>query len=114
MARLTDNQGRLLGGLEGLGFRQAPTSERSAPTGRVATMAPLAPRYGPEETVPGLGCSYGAHVYSRAAGHARHRSCHNPIETPDERHHCNLCGGDYCSVHAEPAAHDCMFVAEPD
>jgi hypothetical protein len=114
MARLTDNQGRLLGGLDGLRFRQAPTLERSAVAApaRVMTRTPLAAQYGPEETVPGLGCSYGALVYSRAA---RHRNaCHNPIETPDERHHCDLCSGDYCSVHAEPAAHDCMFVAEPD
>ena len=30
MARLTDNQGRLLGGLDGLRFSQAPILERSA------------------------------------------------------------------------------------
>ena len=67
MARLTDNQGRLLGGLDGLRFRQAPASERSAvlpPPPRVMTRTPLAAQYGPEETVPGLGCSYGALVYS--------------------------------------------------
>ena len=73
----------------------------------------LNPRYGPEETVPGLECSYGSLAYSyaappyEAAQQARHAGCHNPVETPGERHHCATCGGDYCSVHAEPAAHDC-------
>ena len=113
MARLTDNQGRLLGGLEGLRFSQAPNSEHSAHTARVATKTPLAPRFGPEETVPGLGCSYGASAYSRGPGYPHRHACHNPVEAPDERHHCDLCGGDFCSLHAEPAAHACTSVLEP-
>ena len=84
---------------------------------------PLAPKFGPEETVPGLECSYGSLAYSYADTpldiqnvqmQARRRGCHNPVETPDERHHCDLCGGDYCTVHAEPTAHDCEAVIRPN
>ena len=118
MARLMDNEGRLLGGLDGLRFRRPPNSNHSPPAGRVATKTHLARKYGPEETVPGLGCGYGTFAYSyadRLQGRPPYRyACHNPVEAPDERHYCSQCGGDYCAIHAEPAAHDCAFVIEPD
>ena len=116
MARLTDNEGRLLGGLNGLRFSKPPTTERAAVAVRTTAKTRLAPKYGPEETVPGLGCGYGTLAYSytdRLQGRPPQRyACHNPAEAPDERHHCDLCGGDYCTLHAEPSAHDCAFVIE--
>jgi hypothetical protein len=77
-------------------------------------------RWADDETVPGLECSYGTFAYSYSGDpadnnheHAHRAACHNPVEEPDERHHCAECGGDYCSVHAEPANHDCSYVAQP-
>lgn len=103
MAHLHDSRGRLLGGLN---------------TIPVATG--LNRNYGPEETIPGLECRYGSFAYSyshapadNVQARSRRAGCHNPIETPDERHHCDACGGDYCAVHAEPAAHDCVDVILP-
>ena len=49
---------------------------------------PLNPKYGPEETVPGLECSYGSLAYSyasppyEAAQPSRRAGCHTPVETP--------------------------------
>ena len=120
MARLTDNTGRLLGGLDGLRFSRPPVSdsEHSGATARVISRTRLARKYGAEETVPGLACGYGTFSYSytdRLQGRPPHRyACHNPVEAPSERHHCDQCGGDYCTIHAEPAAHDCAFVIERD
>lgn len=81
---------------------------------------PLNPKYGPDETVPGLECSYGtfAYAYSRipednVSQRSRRAGCHNPVECPHERHHCDICGGDYCSVHADGSAHDCHCVILP-
>ncbi len=116
MARLQDSRGRLLGGLNTITRDTANPSPQS----RMGTR--LAPQYGPEETVPHLVCSYGsqAHRYTatpldaqNAQVQSRKRGCHSSVETPDERHHCDQCGGDFCAVHAEPAQHDCDLVIQP-
>lgn len=113
MARLHDSRGRLLGGLNAI---PVPSPDPS-PESRLAPGLP--PKYGPEETIPSLVCSYGALAYSysetpldmgSAFTQSHRRRCHNPVETPDERHHCDGCGGDYCTVHAEPVAHDCAAI----
>ena len=60
---------------------------------------PLNPRYGPEETVPELECSYGSLTYAysappyeaardEAAQRSRLDGCHTPVGTPAERRHC--------------------------
>lgn len=117
MARLTDSDGRLLGGLDGLRLCKPPASEHGMTAARAVSQTLLAPRYGPEETVPGLECSYGSLACSytdRLTGRPPHRfACHNPVEDSEERHHCEHCGGDYCAVHAEPAAHDCAYIVLP-
>lgn len=120
MARLTDSNGALLGGLN-----TAPNAARtSAPKAAAASRrtppeTPPAPKWGPNEIILGLECSYGTLAYFYAdqpwdVQNVRQQSrlpgCHNPIETPEERHHCETCGGDYCIVHAEATAHDCVFV----
>ena len=116
MARLYDSSGKLLGGLD-------------AAQGQLTTFSPVAdvprthlnPNYGPEESVPGLECSYGslAYTYDRSpleGAYARPQflGCHSSVEDPEERHYCEFCGGDYCSSHAERAAHDCENVILPD
>ncbi|MBV9850932.1 MAG: AN1-type zinc finger domain-containing protein [Armatimonadetes bacterium] len=116
MAHLYDSSDILLGGLHSLrGLRAyAPATPEAIPRTR------LNPKFGSEEIVPGLECSYGSFAYSYGPfshdpfpRHSRLHGCHNPVETPKERHHCDFCGGDYCSVHAERAAHDCSNVVLP-
>ena len=115
MARLHDSGGNLLGGLGSAGGLRTPFFP-----GANTPQTHLNPLFGAEETVPGLRCSYGSLAYASArdfgAG-ARDRAhlagCHNPVEAPDERHHCDCCGGDYCVAHAEAAAHDCADVILP-
>lgn len=75
------------------------------------------PHYAPDETVPGLECHYGTFAYCYSGDptdnvrqRARRPACHNPTETPAERHPCAACGGCYCSIHAAPADHDCAYV----
>lgn len=108
MARLTDSRG-----VHSVG----PCASRRAFCAAVPRAA--TPRCRPDETVPGLECCYGTYAYSyadlppdvpRLCQQARRHGCHNPIETPDERHHCDACGGDYCVVHADPEDHDCASV----
>ena len=113
MARLQDNQGAMLGGLHS-------HTARATGAARGGSRTSLNPHFGPEETVPGLACSYGCLAYSYALplrdglpGRSRLPACHNPVEAPDERHHCDSCGGDYCSVHAESATHDWGHVILP-
>jgi hypothetical protein len=115
MARIHDNYGNLIGGLTAADSATSPFQTSSAPA-----YARLNPRFGAEETIPGLACSYGAFAYSYARmpdsssqGRSRLPGCHNPVEDPDERHHCEFCGGDYCSIHAEPSGHDCSHVILP-
>lgn len=115
MARLYDSSGNLLGGLEAAQGLHTTLSLAEVPRTR------LNPRYGAEEIIAGLECSYGSLAYSydrtpREGGYARplFLSCHSSVEDPDERHHCDFCGGDYCLVHAERAAHDCDSVILPD
>lgn len=72
--------------------------------------------YAEGEVVPGLGCDFGTfHLAApRKPGVTVSRSripdCHNSVESPGDRHHCEMCGGDYCSVHAKIDAHDCQNV----
>ncbi len=115
MARMHDNQGKLVGGLAASTGAMPP-----APAAYAPSRARLNPRFGAEETIPGLECSYGSFAYAylpTEEGGVGRRSrlpgCHNPVEDPDERHHCAACGGDYCSVHAETSAHDCESVILP-
>jgi hypothetical protein len=77
----------------------------------------LSPQYEADEVVLGLECNFGVFAYSYASGgrhnvseHPHRSGCHNPIETPAQRHHCDRCGGDYCALHAEPAMHDCQYI----
>ena len=115
MARINDEQGRPLGGIEYPRARLGPAQRAEADTKPRRTR--LAPKYGPEEVVPGLSCSYGAFAYSceccTRGQPPRHRVCHNSVEAAGERHHCDHCGGDYCTAHAESAAHDCDEISIP-
>lgn len=115
MARLYDSSGNLLGGLDAAqGLLTTFSPETDIPRTR------LNPQYGAEEVVPGLECSYGslAYTYDRipqdgAYACPQFLGCHSTVEDPDERHHCDFCGGDYCSTHAERTAHDCDNVILP-
>lgn len=124
MARLHDSKGNLIGGLNSAIF---PSASRSGATPEAVAVAAYVPphspqpmtnrRYGVEENVPGLECDYGTFAYLAASPpsenlHERSRlaGCHNPIGAPDERHYCASCGGNYCTAHAEPTAHDCAEV----
>ncbi len=120
MARLTDNNGALLGGLETpLSRLLSPLSDaqnqlqnqtEAAVTAPVA--APRPPEYGPGEIVFALRCSYGAlpTLGYAAAPTSRRPSCDALVEEPEERHPCPACGGYYCAAHAQPAAHDCKAI----
>lgn len=120
MAPSSDLSGSLANGANRDGSPDASPDGRltSAPAGGIVSThtTHLNPKFGPEETVPGLECSYGSFAYSYAsppyesAQQSRRTGCHNPVERPEERHHCDCCGGDYCDVHADPAAHDCENV----
>jgi hypothetical protein len=112
MARLYDTNGQLLGGLQSARIPYSTVLDPEA-----APKARLNPCYGAEETVPGLGCSYGSLAYCYGRDHqtgphgaSRLPACHNPVEDPEERHYCSFCGGSYCTVHAEQAMHDCENV----
>ncbi len=112
MARLTDNNGVLLGGLETpLSHLLSPLNE--APTAiTVPAEPPRSPEYGPGEIVFALHCAYGSLPllgYS-AAPSPRRQGCDALIEEPEERRFCPACGGYYCLLHAEPAAHECRSV----
>ena len=121
MARLTDNNGVLLGGLEmPLSRLLSPLNGPQAAPITVPDGPPLAPIYGPGEIVFALRCACGSLptlAYS-AAPHAagggrqspRQWGCHTLIEEPEERHFCPACGGYYCSAHADPARHECRSV----
>lgn len=119
MARLTDNNGALLGGLE------TPSSRSLPPLGearnRLAAVArpvapPRPPEYGPGEIVFALHCDYGALAtlgYSVGVSFApapRRPACDALVEEPEERHYCSACGGYYCAYHAQSAAHGCRAV----
>ena len=117
MARILDNEGRPLGGLE-LSFAEllAPLSSAAAPI-LTPTDIPLPPRYGPNEDVLRLICSYGKLpivVYSapESAGNGDYclMQCRNQVDKPHKRHYCPECGGYYCVTHAEPELHDCQSI----
>lgn len=123
MARLTDNEGRLLGGLDTPPAWLIAGNNQTVQDLQAPAAPPLPPEYGPDEIVFALECSYGSLAYltyspaiaSNAAGEARrrmtwHRDCRESVEDPDERHYCPACGGSYCTLHASPAAHDCASV----
>lgn len=84
MARLDDEQGRPLGGLEYPHSRLGPTLEAMAASHRAPHRTRLAPKFGPEETVPGLVCSYGALAYTYddrlRRKPLRRCACHSPVE----------------------------------
>jgi len=117
MARLYDSEGRLLGGMS-----RQPSCEAFIPDASSEIALPLYagrnPEFDPDEFVSGLECCYGslAHSYAELPSGiqvhqcSRHAGCHNPVEAPQERHYCSACGGAYCTLHAEPAAHDCQFI----
>lgn len=131
MARLTDNKGRLLGGLQSA-ITELSLAGNFLPLGGMSpglqspVSPPHTPAFGPEEVVFALECSYGSFAYlSYSAGIANpaartnrpvtySRQCWKLIEEPQERHYCPSCGGYYCANHAKPAAHDCAQVIRPD
>ena len=114
MARLTDNNGALLGSLETLSSRSLPSlgeaRNRRAAVAR-AVAPPRPPEYGPGEIVFALHCDCGALAtlaYSPGGSLAPRRpACDALVEEPEERHYCPACGGYYCARHAQSAAHDC-------
>jgi len=125
MARLTDNTGVLLGGLDTSFARLfsvlVPPSESKTASVLAPPQIPMAPEYEPEEIVFALECSYGSAAYlaysfgsteplNRTAAPRLLRDCGRLIEEPGERHFCPSCSRFYCSVHAEPAAHDCVSI----
>jgi hypothetical protein len=98
--------------------------ERRAAQYETLSVAILMPRfvlnppiYAATETVPWLTCSYGVSGDSDFAATVGRRNtfdvngdtlqCRNQIDKPAKRHHCALCGGYFCAIHAEPAYHDC-------
>ena len=120
MARLTDNSGVLLGGLETplsrlLSPLNHPQAAVAAPTG-----PPLSPEYGPDEIVFALRCAYGSlptlgyspppPAEGGAGAGRRAPGCAALIEEPEERRFCPACGGCYCLAHAAPEAHECRSV----
>lgn len=72
--------------------------------------------YAPDEFAPLLECSYGSYIYTQNPSNVgmplNSPACHNPVERPEDRFHCELCGGNYCSVHAALTAHDCERVMD--
>ncbi len=119
MARLTDNNGALLGGLDTpLPLLLSPLNETQQDETQAAITAPAGspfpPEYGPGEIVFALHCAYGSLPtlgYSSAPAPApRRRGCDALIEEPEERHFCPACGGYYCLLHADPAVHECRSV----
>lgn len=121
MARLTDNNGVLLGGLETpLSRLLSPLNHLPAAAMTVPAEPPFAPQYAPDEIVFALHCAFGCLPtlgYSAAPPAAgehkrppRQPECGALIEEPEERRFCPACGGYYCLIHAEPAAHECRSV----
>ena len=113
MARLTDNNGLLLGGLPTpLSHLLSPPAATPTAPITVPAEAPLAPEYGPDEIVFALHCAYGSlPILGYSAAPSPHRpACDALIEEPEERRFCPACGGAYCLAHAEPAAHECRSV----
>ncbi len=123
MARLTDSNGNLVGGLEmSLARLLSPLNETETAAFQTSGGTPILSLYGPKETVRWLECSYGDMnyvTYSSAGSlqalqpdnlEPRHLGCHNQIDKPHKRSHCEACGGDYCQTHAEPEAHDCASI----
>ena len=124
MARLTNNQGVLLGGLDTTLERLSdPRVQTQAAAILAPAASPLPPDFEPGEIVFALSCSFGSLAclgYSpappdRADGRAlpRLRGCDALVEMPEERHYCPACGGYYCAAHAQPSAHDCQSVMRP-
>jgi len=115
MARLTDNNGVMLGGLETSLSRlvDPPKEPVSAAVTAPASKLPP-PEYGTEEIIFALQCSFGslATLGFSAAPPAQTlgTGCINLIEEPEERHYCAECGGYYCRAHAGPVDHDCKSV----
>jgi len=124
MARIVDNQGNLLGGIEMPLIRlSASINKLEKPVLLAPTDAPPDPIYGPKENVRWLVCSYGSLptvVYSASGkepnvgGNDLHpNGCHNQVDKPHKRYYCPVCGGYYCVAHADPAAHGCRSVMRP-
>jgi len=118
VARLTDNQGKLLVGMkETWDFLTPPLNSFSA-----AADEPGLPAFGEKETVRWLECSYGSLGYlnfssgspeeqaNDASPGSRPYDCHNQVDKPHKHHYCPSCGGFYCATHAEALAHDCNSV----
>lgn len=125
MARLTDSNGALLGGLDTLSSELlTPPSETKTAAILAPPAVPPTPEYGPEEIIFALECSYGSLAYltyasaitrqasNYVAPQTRHRDCQRLIEEPHERHYCPECGGYYCARHASPDSHDCRSVMQ--
>ena len=121
MARLTDSNGALLGGLE-MPLARLLASLNGAQAAPICVPAspPTAPAFGPGEVVFALHCAYGTFPslgYSAASQAAngirrspRRWGCDSLIEEPEERHFCPACGGYYCLDHADAAAHQCRSI----
>jgi hypothetical protein len=126
MARLTDSEGHLLGGLHPsrgeLSLAEFLPSLKGTGTSEYDLVSPPSAAVGTDEVVSGLECSYGSFIYltysygvaNPAAGvrqpQAHARDWGRLIEQPQARYHCALCHGDYCATHAKPTAHDCSAI----
>ena len=127
MARLTDNNGVLLGGLETpldrlLGSLNGLQTE--TPMGKQVVFTTPAdslrpPEYAPREVVFALRCDYGSLptlAYSTGMAQGENQSaprrptCGRLIEEPEERQYCPACGGYYCLAHARTETHDCRAI----
>lgn len=117
MARILDNEGKLLGGLE-LSFAEllAPLNSEAPPIQTPSEALPP-PIHGPNEEVLRLVCSYGqlpivVYSASEVAGDGDYCPvrCHNQVDKPHKRYYCPDCGGYYCVTHATILAHDCQSV----
>ena len=113
MARLTDNNGVLLGGLEmPLPRLLSPLAETQTAAITAPAQPPRLPEYGPGEIVFALHCAHGSLPtlgYSAAAS-SRRPGCDALIEEPEERRFCPACGGYYCLTHADPVTHECRSI----
>jgi len=128
MARLTNNTGELLGGLDTSYARLVRLQVPPDQTKTASLLVPLFPLPLPSEDeagqeLPAFDCSYGSASYltysfGPASGSTSNpsslsrlanliRNCGKSIAEPDDRHFCVSCSRFYCSDHAEAAAHEC-------
>jgi len=118
MARILDNEGKLLGGLElSIAELLAPLNNAELAPIQAPNDTPSPPIYGSEEEVLRLVCSFGKlplFIYAASEmvedSDSRRTNCQNQVDKPYKRYYCPDCGGYYCVTHAAISAHDCQSV----